>query len=158
MSLLHRLRALGWSIGTRLLVASQKEVPRVVWAYNRPCPRADRSKGPQGILFFLIYFVFFLEFSIFCSILHIRGNDICKMMPRGMPSFLAIGWLILTTFQNLIFLWFVGDYFGRFWAIWGPMGPGAWTMGPWAMGQDHGPMGRDHGPIYTYFLGCYFYD
>ena len=69
-------------------------------AYIGPCPRADRSKGPQGI------FLFFCKFqkNRFFALYGILGNtDLCKRMPRGMPSFSTIACLILTTFQNLRF-------------------------------------------------------
>ena len=78
------------------------------------------------LLYFFMIFVFDL-YGIFGE------SDICKMMPRGMPSFLAIGWLILTTFPNSRFSRFSNL---GFWDLGGPWdhGPGPWarTMGPWA--------------------------
>ena len=62
------------------------------------------------VSFFLVNF----EFSIFALYGILGKTDLCKRMPRGMPSFSTIACLILTTFQNFRFSRFPDLPFPRF--------------------------------------------
>ena len=83
--------------------------------YHRPSPRGlIGARGPRAI--FGIFWIFgnFRNFRFFALYGILGKTDLCKRMPRGMPSFSTIACLILTTFQNLRFSRFSALTFPRF--------------------------------------------
>ena len=83
--------------------------------YIGPSPRGlIGARGPRAI--FGIFWIFgnFRNFRFFALYGILGKTDLCKRMPRGMPSFSTIACLILTTFQNFRFPSFSDLMFARF--------------------------------------------